>query len=203
MFLSVFDLFKIGIGPSSSHTMGPMTAARRFPRRDRWRRLAAPGRRQGRPDRRQPARLARLYRHRPWHRTAPSILGLAGETPITVDPDTGRRDRRHDRRGKADLAARPSVLSLRSGDRSRARQEDAAARPRQRHGFLRLRCRRPAAAQAHLLFDRRRLRRLRGRAAADEGARAGEDRASRCLIPSRMPSRCWRWPARAGCPSPR
>ncbi|TIX69543.1 MAG: hypothetical protein E5V30_17205, partial [Mesorhizobium sp.] len=29
MFLSVFDLFKIGIGPSSSHTMGPMTAARR------------------------------------------------------------------------------------------------------------------------------------------------------------------------------
>ncbi len=30
MFLSVFDLFKIGIGPSSSHTMGPMTAAQRF-----------------------------------------------------------------------------------------------------------------------------------------------------------------------------
>ncbi|KQZ13725.1 serine dehydratase [Mesorhizobium sp. Root554] len=30
MFLSVFDLFKIGIGPSSSHTMGPMTAAGRF-----------------------------------------------------------------------------------------------------------------------------------------------------------------------------
>ena len=30
MFLSVTDLFKIGIGPSSSHTMGPMVAARRF-----------------------------------------------------------------------------------------------------------------------------------------------------------------------------
>lgn len=30
MFLSVFDVFKIGIGPSSSHTMGPMTAASRF-----------------------------------------------------------------------------------------------------------------------------------------------------------------------------
>lgn len=27
---SVFDLFKIGIGPSSSHTVGPMVAARRF-----------------------------------------------------------------------------------------------------------------------------------------------------------------------------
>ncbi|MDO5620433.1 MAG: L-serine ammonia-lyase [Paracoccus sp. (in: a-proteobacteria)] len=30
MFLSVFDLFKIGVGPSSSHTMGPMVAAARF-----------------------------------------------------------------------------------------------------------------------------------------------------------------------------
>ena len=30
MFLSVFDIFKIGIGPSSSHTMGPMTGAARF-----------------------------------------------------------------------------------------------------------------------------------------------------------------------------
>ena len=30
MFLSVFDLYKIGIGPSSSHTMGPMVAATRF-----------------------------------------------------------------------------------------------------------------------------------------------------------------------------
>ncbi len=30
MFLSVFDLFKVGIGPSSSHTMGPMVAAGRF-----------------------------------------------------------------------------------------------------------------------------------------------------------------------------
>jgi len=28
--ISVFDLFKVGIGPSSSHTMGPMRAARRF-----------------------------------------------------------------------------------------------------------------------------------------------------------------------------
>jgi len=27
MFISVLDLFKIGIGPSSSHTLGPMVAA--------------------------------------------------------------------------------------------------------------------------------------------------------------------------------
>ncbi len=30
MAISVFDLFKIGIGPSSSHTVGPMIAARNF-----------------------------------------------------------------------------------------------------------------------------------------------------------------------------
>jgi len=30
MFISALELFKIGIGPSSSHTMGPMRAARRF-----------------------------------------------------------------------------------------------------------------------------------------------------------------------------
>lgn len=30
MFLSVFDMFKVGIGPSSSHTIGPMVAATRF-----------------------------------------------------------------------------------------------------------------------------------------------------------------------------
>ncbi|MEM9970436.1 MAG: serine dehydratase beta chain, partial [Pseudomonadota bacterium] len=30
MFLSVFEMFKVGIGPSSSHTMGPMVAAERF-----------------------------------------------------------------------------------------------------------------------------------------------------------------------------
>jgi len=30
MFISALDLFKIGIGPSSSHTMGPMVAALRF-----------------------------------------------------------------------------------------------------------------------------------------------------------------------------
>ena len=33
MALSVFDLFKIGIGPSSSHTVGPMRAAARFVQR--------------------------------------------------------------------------------------------------------------------------------------------------------------------------
>ena len=32
MALSVFDMFTVGIGPSSSHTVGPMRAALRFGR---------------------------------------------------------------------------------------------------------------------------------------------------------------------------
>ena len=28
--VSIFDIFKIGVGPSSSHTVGPMKAARAF-----------------------------------------------------------------------------------------------------------------------------------------------------------------------------
>lgn len=30
MFISVLELFKVGIGPSSSHTLGPMLAANNF-----------------------------------------------------------------------------------------------------------------------------------------------------------------------------
>ena len=30
MFQSVFDIFKIGLGPSSSHTIGPLLAASNF-----------------------------------------------------------------------------------------------------------------------------------------------------------------------------
>ena len=40
MAVSTFDLYKIGIGPSSSHTVGPMRAGARFVRR--W--LEVPGR---------------------------------------------------------------------------------------------------------------------------------------------------------------
>jgi len=87
MFLSVFDLYKIGIGPSSSHTMGPMTAAARFldeVQNGEWPRPAG-------------ARVARLAvsLHGSLaftgigHGTDRAvILGLAGFTPITVDPDS-------------------------------------------------------------------------------------------------------------------
>ncbi len=41
MFLSVFDIFKVSVGPSSSHTMGPMLAAGRF--REKVAKLPAAG----------------------------------------------------------------------------------------------------------------------------------------------------------------
>jgi L-serine dehydratase len=79
MDMSVFDLFKIGIGPSSSHTVGPMVAARRF--------LLACG-----PLDDAVAVEAHLYGSLALtgvgHATDKAvILGLMGETPQDVDPD--------------------------------------------------------------------------------------------------------------------
>ena len=83
MALSVFDLFKIGIGPSSSHTVGPMKAAAMFARR-----LAKAGQIS------QVARIeARLYGSLgatgKGHGTDTAImLGLGGLMPDSIDPDT-------------------------------------------------------------------------------------------------------------------
>jgi L-serine dehydratase len=80
MNISVFDLFKPGVGPSSSHTMGPMTAAGRFleflgPALPRARRVEV----------RLYASLALTGRG---HATDTAVLlGLAGFNPATFDPD--------------------------------------------------------------------------------------------------------------------
>lgn len=80
MAISVFDLFKIGIGPSSSHTVGPMRAARQFAeglqesgrlsavarvRAEMFGSLGATGKGHGTPK--------------------AVILGLQGETPETIE----------------------------------------------------------------------------------------------------------------------
>jgi hypothetical protein len=82
MAVSVFDLFKVGIGPSRSHTVGPMWAALRFV----WA-LEARG------------ALAQVRRVRAdlygslaltgrGHATDKAVLlGLSGEQPDTVDPE--------------------------------------------------------------------------------------------------------------------
>lgn len=86
MFLSVFDIFKVGIGPSSSHTMGPMTAAARFldERRGAAEKLPSVG---------LPVRVtATLHGSLAFtgkgHGTDRAvILGLCGLLPDTLDPD--------------------------------------------------------------------------------------------------------------------
>lgn len=79
--ISIFDIFKIGIGPSSSHTVGPMKAALAFAR--------------------SIAELAdkvngvqvTLHGSLAWtgkgHGTDSAIvLGLCGHSPVSIDPDT-------------------------------------------------------------------------------------------------------------------
>jgi L-serine dehydratase len=81
MSLSVFDLFKIGIGPSSSHTVGPMVAARRFicEMTPALRAAAA---------RVQVDLYGSLALTGRGHATDRAVLlGLMGERPDTVDPD--------------------------------------------------------------------------------------------------------------------
>ena len=83
MSISAFDLFKIGIGPSSSHTVGPMIAARQFAQgldeqglmdictrvtAELYGSLGATGAGHGSPK--------------------AIIMGLEGEAPDTVDVDT-------------------------------------------------------------------------------------------------------------------
>jgi L-serine dehydratase len=83
MAVSVFDLFKIGIGPSSSHTVGPMRAAARFI--SRW--LDQPGR-LGDCVRIRCELYGSLALTGRGHGTDKAVLlGLEGEWPDSVDPD--------------------------------------------------------------------------------------------------------------------
>ena len=82
--VSVFELFRIGIGPSSSHTVGPMRAARAFvvglgPALDRVARVRA-------------VLLGSLAFTGRGHATDKAVLlGLSGAEPDTVDPDEADR----------------------------------------------------------------------------------------------------------------
>ncbi|GHA27886.1 L-serine dehydratase [Devosia pacifica] len=87
MFLSVFDIFKIGIGPSSSHTMGPMSAANRF--LDELKSGDYPRARNARPTALTASLHGSLAFTGVGHGTGRAvILGLCGEAPDTIDPDT-------------------------------------------------------------------------------------------------------------------
>ncbi|ASJ76183.1 L-serine ammonia-lyase [Granulosicoccus antarcticus] len=95
MFLSVFDIFKIGIGPSSSHTMGPMTGAVRF--MDALRELVNASVEDPNLVPLKPARIevtlhGSLAFTGKGHATDRAvILGLTGLLPDTLDPDDAER----------------------------------------------------------------------------------------------------------------
>ena len=83
MAVSVFDLFKIGIGPSSSHTVGPMKAACAFVQR-----LANSGSLES-TARVQAELYGSLAHPGRGHGTDRAvILGFQGAQPDTIDPDS-------------------------------------------------------------------------------------------------------------------
>jgi len=83
MFISVFDIFKIGIGPSSSHTVGPMVAVARY-----LERLAGLGQATGQLRRLTVTLHGSLAFTGKGHATDQAVcLGLLGATPNTLDPE--------------------------------------------------------------------------------------------------------------------
>ena len=95
--ISVFDIFKIGVGPSSSHTMGPWRASQQF--LDRCRQLHS-------FEKVVSVRVdlfGSLAKTGKGHGTDVAvILGLAGEDPVTCDT-TGLKDRVEDIRAAGSL----------------------------------------------------------------------------------------------------
>ncbi|MDR3517519.1 MAG: L-serine ammonia-lyase [Azospirillaceae bacterium] len=82
MAVSVFEIFKIGIGPSSSHTVGPMKAAAAFVEQLRQRDLL------GAVIRVQVELFGSLALTGLGHATDRAVLlGLGGEQPDRIDPD--------------------------------------------------------------------------------------------------------------------
>ena len=80
--ISVFDMFSIGIGPSSSHTVGPMRAAMLFARRLESEDLLT------RVDALSVGLYGSLGATGRGHGSDKAVvLGLLGETPETTDPD--------------------------------------------------------------------------------------------------------------------
>ena len=162
MDMSVFDLFKIGIGPSSSHTVGPMVAARRFlvecgPLDD------AVGV--------EVALYGSLALTGIGHATDKAvILGLMGETPQGVNPDEV-----DDKLAEVELDGAIKLLGVKEVPFSAKtglvwHTHLVAARASERHA-LHAQAGRRQRHRARVLFGRRRLHPRRRRIAGAPGRR--------------------------------
>ncbi len=163
--ISVFELFKIGVGPSSSHTVGPMKAAAAFVRGlvetgaiDRVALVDV-------------ALLGSLAFTGKGHATDKAvILGLSGETPEHVDLDAaealvvrGARDENaQPRRAARHCLRRRARNSLRHGDARAAPSQHDALR-RARRGGQGARRRDLALGRRRVHHPRRRRRKTRPR----------------------------------------
>ena len=111
MAISVFDLFTIGIGPSSSHTVGPMRAAGRFLARLEEKGLLAD------TVLVETELFGSLALTGKGHGTDVAVLmGLEGEEPETIDPsgvgarvEAIRRDKSLRLKGERDIAFDPDL----------------------------------------------------------------------------------------------
>ena len=136
---SLFEIFKIGIGPSSSHTVGPMRAAKQFADSlaspaahvvvDLYGSLALTGRGHG-TDR-------------------AILLGLSGETPDQVDT--------------AQVEAKLAAIRRDHAPIEILFHVDQALARHPIHAIFRVRWRRSAERTGHLLLGGRRLHSTRGR----------------------------------------
>ena len=114
MSVSVFDLFKIGIGPSSSHTVGPMIAARQFACQLEAAGLLA------RTARVEVELFGSLSATGVGHGTDRAVLlGLAGHEPDRIDPaqinavvEAIHRDQQLDLLGRQRIAFAPRTQVL-------------------------------------------------------------------------------------------
>ena len=107
-YVSAFELFSIGVGPSSSHTVGPMRAARDFATRLREDGLLE------RVERVTCTLYGSLGATGIGHGTPDAVVaGLQGLEPETVDPDAVRSPGRWPTATLALDGTRPSV---RQGD---------------------------------------------------------------------------------------
>ena len=178
MFLSVFDIFKIGIGPSSSHTVGPMVAARRFV--DELRTApTAPG--AGAPPARRVSLHGSLAFTGKGHGTDRAIASACSARARHRRPGRGRAPPRRPRRDRTHRR-RPAIRRLAFDPETDIVFDYGPALPGHANGmiFRALDAAGACTRRAHLLFGRRRLRADRARAGAARPA-SGDDAAGRAV----------------------
>ena len=181
MAISVFDLFKIGIGPSSSHTVGPMRAARSSRAAARTTALLDAGR----------ARAASSCTARsapPARATAatrPSCWGCAGDEPDSVDVDAIRELVQRDPRASTQLRCSAQAPTIAFDERDDLMFIARETLPLHSNGmrFTAFDAAGAMLRRAHLLLGGRRLRGQRRGGRRRHEPRSCRDRHPGCRYP--------------------